>query len=224
MGLSISRSGDDIMRKMLFLLFFSIAFSIQCGAVFSASDSNAPARPKRRTIKENLTKEQHRQRMRDLSARSRKERDKRRRERIEKMRKAQIEERNKNRKRPNVDRPPVVGGSHEQQLTAIDKKLSHETNKHQERLAKLKRMLELSEKKNSDKLISRIEKLLTKEEQRHSRKLRKMQSQKRRILRMGDRKRGGREGSVRPPVHKRPYDLKGTGPRKQNKTAVKPKK
>ena len=98
-------------------------------------------------------------------------------------------------------------------------------------MAKLYRMRELAQEKGSEVLINRIDRLVVKEGQRHSRKLQKISMRKRGLMRGGARPpkdprvrvRPG-EGGIRPPVHKRPYDLKGTGPRNQNKkkTATKP--
>jgi len=203
------------MRKMLFLLFVSIALSWQCRMVCAKSESNEPAKSTRKTIKENLTDEQNRKRMHEMALKYREKHAKKRREELDKIRKAKIEERERTRKPGALAPKAGAGEGSEKQLAALEKKLSHETAKHNKRIAKLNRMQKLAQEKKSEDLTSRIAKLLLKEGQRHNRKLQKIQMQKRKFMRMGPRQRWAPGGGLRPPpkgtrppVNKRPPPIK----------------
>ena len=211
------------MKKMLFLLFVSIALSWHCQVVCAKSEGGE-ARP---TAKKRRTLSPEQERMRAEVTRIREEKAKKSREQIEKMRKAKRAERDKARM------PRELGAGTEKDLAAVEKKLNHETTKHSERMAKLHRMRELAQKKGSEDMVNRINRLVLKEGQRHDRKFQRMNAQKRGFMRggAGPRKDPGAgvrpdKSGMRPPVNKRPYDLEGTGPRNQNekKTATKPEK
>jgi len=226
MGLNVLEVGDHIMRKMFFLILVSMAFSWPCRMVCAKSEGGAKVNSTRKSMRRRGALDPNQMRMREKALELREKHAKNRREQLDKMRKDEIGRREKARKMRDLQPAAGADGNEVPQLAAMNKKLRHETAKHEERMAKLSRMRELALKKKSKELTGRIDRLLLKENQRYGRKIQKTQMQKRKFMRMGTRQRGGpgAKGTgpgkgMRPPMDKR-FDNRNRRPELEKKKAV----
>jgi len=93
-------------------------------------------------------------------------------------------------KRPDL-RPPrhklAKGTQHREQFKALQTQMARELDKHNKRLAQLKRIGDLAREDNDTKTTERVEKLVRKEQQRFGRKLRRMQAKRQQILSLGEK-------------------------------------
>ena len=89
--------------------------------------------------------------------------------------------RRKNRKE-NAQKAARKGRNHQQQLRAVDKQITHEQEKHHNRVARLQRIRQLAQEKGKTDTVERIDKLLAKEQKRFDAKQKRMNGRKERIL------------------------------------------
>jgi len=108
-------------------------------------------------------------------------------ERIRQRRKQMLEsrERTAGQPRPRAGR----GGGPEKRLEQLRLQLERENEKHLRRIARINRIKELAAEERLTKVVERVDKLLNKEQQRHSRKQKRLQSEVRNLARSEFRRR-----------------------------------
>jgi biopolymer transport protein ExbB/TolQ len=78
------------------------------------------------------------------------------------------------------------GKEHQQQMKALEKRLTHEEAKHRRRVARLNRIRELAAEQGDTKTLERVDKLLQMEQQHYTRKGERMRVKDERVLQITD--------------------------------------
>ena len=84
------------------------------------------------------------------------------------------------------------GQTHHQQLEAMEKQITQEQAKHNNRLARLRRIRQLAQEQGKNETVERIDKLLEKEQKRFDGKQKRFQQRKDKISQSAEKGRGSK--------------------------------